>query len=141
MGGATALQARDRAGRTDWTVWCLAPLCRMVDLARTFLDPQQLDSLRTTGRTLRHGLELRKDLIDESGAAWDAYCKDADAVWVAAADQYTTGMDLAPIPNDRVHRIAGADHNFSTDESLPLLLESTTTLLNRLEEPALGRAA
>nr|MDT0663354.1 alpha/beta fold hydrolase [Micromonospora sp. DSM 115978] len=141
MGGATALRARDRAGHMDWTVWCLAPLCRMVDLARTFLDAQQLDSLRTTGRTFRHGLELRKDLIDESGAAWNAYCRDADAVWVAAADQYTADMDLAPIPNDRVHHIVGADHNFSTNESLPRLMESTTTLLNRLEEPTLGMAA
>ncbi|MGC4857152.1 alpha/beta fold hydrolase [Micromonospora sp. DT4] len=130
MGGATALRARDGAGANDWLVWCLAPLCRLVDLARVFLPATQIDELNRTGRTYRHGLELRRDMIDESGAAWDAHCKDVDGVWLAGADQYTAGMDLSAIPADRAHVVAGADHNFSTNDSLRRLLASTQAVLS-----------
>ncbi|MFF0824167.1 alpha/beta fold hydrolase [Micromonospora haikouensis] len=138
MGGATALRARDRVGAPDWRVWCLAPLCRLVDLARVFLSAGQLDELRVTGRTYRHGLELRRDMIDESGDAWEVHCGDVDGVWVAGADRYTSGMDLTPVPADRIRVIEGADHNFSADDSLPRLLASTGPLLAALSSPMPG---
>ncbi|NBE79561.1 alpha/beta fold hydrolase [Micromonospora rubida] len=135
MGGATALRARERAGATGWKVWCLAPLCRLADLVRVFLSADQLDELRRTGRTYRHGLELRQDMIEESGAAWDEHSKDVDGVWIAGDDRYTAGMDLSPIPATRTHIIDGADHNFSTNDSLPRLLTSTGVLLAGLAGP------
>ncbi|MBX7266932.1 alpha/beta fold hydrolase [Micromonospora sp. Llam7] len=135
MGGATALRARDQAGAENWLVWCLAPLCRLVDLSRVFLRGRQLDELHRTGRTYRHGLELRRDMIDESGAAWDAHCKDVDGVWLGGADQYTAGMDLTAIPTARVRVIEGADHNFSTNDSPARLLASTGAALTALTGP------
>ncbi|MFG1779956.1 alpha/beta fold hydrolase [Micromonospora sp. NPDC049048] len=132
MGGATALRARERAGGQNWLVWCLAPLCRLVDLARVFLPEWQLDELARTGRTFRHGLELRREMIDESGAAWEALSTGVDRVWLAGDDQYTAGMDLTPIPPERRQVIEGADHNFSTNGCLPRLLESTGAALSDL---------
>ncbi|WBB76682.1 alpha/beta fold hydrolase [Micromonospora sp. WMMD1128] len=135
MGGATALRARDRAGDQDWPVWCLAPLCRLVDLARVFLPERQLDELEHTGRTFRHGLELRRDMIDEAGAAWDALSENVGRVWLAGNDRYTAGMDLTPIPPDLQVTIEGADHNFSTNGCFPRLLASTSAALADMVGP------
>jgi pimeloyl-ACP methyl ester carboxylesterase len=129
MGGATALQAsRNAAPRKD-AVWCLAPICRLEDLSRSFFSPAHMDELLTEGHTYRHGLELRTDFIRESGAAWEWHSHRAAALWLAGADAYTEGMSLSGIPPDRIFTIPGADHNFSTNGSAPYLIEATTQAL------------
>ncbi|WP_405805635.1 alpha/beta fold hydrolase [Streptomyces sp. NBC_00210] len=129
MGGATALQASHNASRTTDAVWCLAPLCRLEDLSRVFFSPSQLDELLITGRTYRHGLELRMDHIRESGKAWDRHSHRAAALWLAGADPYTQGMSFPGIPQERLSTVPEADHNFSASESAPYLIEATTCAL------------
>jgi broad specificity phosphatase PhoE/dienelactone hydrolase len=133
MGGATALRAGEHLNVLDCRVWCFAPLCRLEDLSRTFLSERQRKELLRAGQTYRHGLELRRDMIDSAGAAWDECCRHVDGVWVADGDLYTRGMDLSPIPVDSIHHVAGADHNFSGDDGVPMLIDSTTAELAAIE--------
>ncbi|WP_169316730.1 alpha/beta fold hydrolase [Actinacidiphila oryziradicis] len=139
MGGATALQASHNASRSTDAVWCLAPLCRLDDLSRAFFSPAQLDELLATGRTHRHGLELRMDLVEEAGTAWDRHNRSAAALWLAGADPYTQGMSFPGVPPERLRTVPEADHNFSTNGSARHLVESTTRALLDSESPITGR--
>lgn len=129
MGSATALEARARLPGIDCQVWCLAPLCRMTDLSRAFFDAQQLAELLRSGRTTRHGLELRQDMIDGAERAWEQEAHSADRIWLADADPYARDVDLPIHASDRIHVIAGADHNFSTNDSADSLTRSTVDTL------------
>ncbi|MFH8616933.1 alpha/beta fold hydrolase [Streptomyces sp. NPDC017979] len=124
MGGATALQASS-ASRNVNAVWCLAPLCRFEDLSGAFFSPAQVSEILIAGRTYRHGLELRMDFIDESGAAWERHNQNVQALWLAEEDPYAQGMGFPGISQERIHSVPGADHNFSTNGSALHLVEST----------------
>lgn len=126
MGAATALEARHRlASAARASVWGLAPLCSLEDLRRAFLSPQNLDELASTGITQRHGLELRAEMIEAAGAAWNAFAGEIELVWLADTDVYTAGQELSAIAESRRRIIDGADHNFSLEGNFSKLLRST----------------
>jgi broad specificity phosphatase PhoE len=133
MGAATALAARERISSSSCKVWGLAPLCKFSDLADIFLTSQHQEELLRTGRTFRHGLELRKDIIEDSTDAWDRLHSSIDAVWIADADPYTSTVDLSAVAADRVSRIVGADHNFSNENGVKDLQYFTTRMLTSID--------
>lgn len=129
MGGATALRARSRMPDVDCMVWCLAPLCRLNELADFFFTSDQVADLRKRGRTYRHGLELRIDMIRGADDAWKELYAAADAVWIGGDDPYTRNVDLSAIDSDRVVIVPGADHNFSGNGNTDWLISATTEAL------------
>ena len=128
MGAATALAAREANPTACQHVWCLTPLCTLEDLSIHFFSPAQLDDLGQTGRTTRHGLELRLDMIMEADDVWRRLGSSAEQAWLAGADPYTAGQDLTTFP-PIVQRVDGADHNFSTGNSAAVLTQSTKAAL------------
>lgn len=133
MGGATALKARSRMPDVDCMVWCLAPLCRLNELSDFFFTSDQVTDLRERGRTYRHGLELRMDMIRGADDAWKELYAATDAVWIGSGDPYTRSVDLSAIDSSRVVVVPGADHNFSGNDNTDWLISSTTDTL--LEPP------
>jgi len=73
-------------------------------------------------------------MIEEAESAWNRYRSGLDAVWVADNDQYTETVDLRSISASRIHHIQGADHNFSNNDGVSTLIESTLRALASLSQ-------
>jgi len=129
MGAATAVAARAEMGLEDCSVWCLAPLCRLGDMALGFLSESDVERLHREGRTFRHGLELRIGMIAHAEQAWVRHQASVDMIWLGSEDRYTRHVDMSAIPRERVIVTPGSDHNFSNETGVAWLIESTTKTL------------
>ncbi len=128
MGAATALAASNYFG-DQAIAWCLAPLCTLEDMSKGFLNEHQLREFNDTGMTLRHGLTLYADMIQRGDATWRALGHTAKGILIAEADPYTKGQKIPNIKSGLIHKVLGADHNFSMNDSFAQLMKIKDDLL------------
>jgi len=128
MGAAAALKAANKL-QTYSKTWCFAPLCKFEELADYFFNKTQLKELTTTGITLRHGLRLDLEMIEEASKAWTSHEDNISVVFIAGNDPYTKNQPRIKIPSSCQYIIEKADHNFSHNDNLSRILSITTDLL------------
>jgi pimeloyl-ACP methyl ester carboxylesterase len=131
MGAAIALLAASHFdGRAK--TWCLAPLCKLEELAVSFFNRNQFREITRSGSTLRHGLRLELGMIEKASEAWMRLENKVSAVFIAGNDPYTKHQSSLNIPPQYQFVIQSADHNFSQNDNFSQIADITTNLL--LEE-------
>ena len=128
MGAAAALKAANKF-QTCSKTWCFAPLCKLEGLADYFFNKTQLQELKVTGSTLRHGLRLELEMIEEASNAWSSHKGNISVAFIAGSDPYTKNQPRIKIPSSCQYVIEKADHNFSHNDNLSKILNITTELL------------